>query len=154
MPTNNTAIKAFFDDLREGQSRVTRMLQDMFLDPGAHQGSPNMPALKTSGAFDGPLPQWARQALADAGLTEDDINHVDEWPQKEAVREALVQAIEGGTPISFSWEPHRGGVPETDVDADGTQIVVRFKTPLSLLRESADATGAVTVDLTPEISPD
>ena len=148
MPPNRQAVKGFFNDLREGQTRVTRLLQEMFGDPGAHQESPNLPALKTPGAFDGPLPQWARRALADAGFTEEDINHVDEWTEKEAVREALVNAIEGGTPISFSWDPHRGKSSSTEIDADGTQIVVSFRTPLSTIRESEDASGAVSVDLT------
>jgi hypothetical protein len=137
------SMKQFFIDLREGQSRVTRMLQEMFSDPASRQGSPNLPALKTPGAFDGPLPPWARQALADAGLSEADIDHIDEWPQKEPVRQALVEAIEYGKPINFSWDVDRGDAPTTHVDTDAPEIVVKFVTPFSMIRESDDASGTV-----------
>jgi hypothetical protein len=145
-----SSLRDFIDALSTGNTNITRVLERVSNDPG--QRNQHLPQISQPGAFNGHIPQWICTELTQAGMTQAEIDHIEQrWPdaQKETVRALLYEAWTGDRPIHFSWELHEGDDPRTEVRRDANQDVrVVFRSPRKGVRmKGAIRIGEVHVDV-------
>lgn len=162
-----SSIQQFIRDLKDGQSNITRKLNDLFgVNPGRHaSAAPGTDERETvdwlvAPAAPGSPPNFKLHAKAKTILRTAphrlklaDIAHIDAWPddQRGNVLAKLAKAIRRDIPCHFSWELHEGTGEVTvieDPDAAG-QISIKFRTPRKNVSLQAGATGQVTVAVNP-----
>ena len=134
MPPYST-LRTFITSLQTGRTNITESLERLMSDHGALKQHPHFQDLRQGGAADSPMPVWARAALRASGMSKDEVDHIDRWPdpQKDAVRGALVTAVDGARAVHFLWELYDGNDAETEVrdpDASGG-ITIIFRSPRS-----------------------
>ncbi|OGO53270.1 MAG: hypothetical protein A2148_09080 [Chloroflexi bacterium RBG_16_68_14] len=148
MPEGST-IKKFVEALKSGRTNTTKALDTIFAD--ASKRAAHSKDLGAPGAFNRPLAGWARTELRSAGLSEQELTHIDDWPddQKEDVRQALVTAINGKRAIHLSWELHSGPAEATDIQglAGTGDVTVTFRSPRSKMKVSLATFGDISVEV-------
>ncbi len=147
---DTTEIKKFIKSLQSGKSDVATALDTIFAmgnraalnanaDMGTFkdlQGHPNL--------LHPNIPDFVRNLLTDEGVTDGEIDHINKWPkvQKEEIREALVNALDGNRAVYFFWELHRGNNEKTPIEPDGGlgtgDIKITFQSPRKKLRLKSD----------------
>ena len=150
MPELST-IRKFVDAVKTRETTVTKGLKALWNARG--QEPALVQALATLTMT--PLDPRLRQALIARGkLTNDEVNHLDKWPdpEKVKVRNALVTAL-GSSPVrdaQFYWEFYDGAASVTQVDnlAGPGDIIVTFRSPRANLRiDSTFNLGEIKVDV-------
>ena len=154
---DTTKIKQFVKNVNDRKTTITRRLANHFANPADFKTHPHLPDLQTPGALDpDPLPDWAEQELANAGLKPNEITHVAKWPpgEKEKFREALVAAIsadpDNSRKLEFFWELYDGDASVTQVVPPlpgAGDITVTFRSPSKKVRKSIFTHGEIFVDI-------
>lgn len=147
----SSTVRTFVEALQTGETAITRALQRVFTNSSQHKNHAHWPDLQVPGALDKPLPDWARTELRNQGLTDRDLDHIDDWPdvQKELVRGVLVAAVQTNRVVRFRWELHDGAVSVNDIQNDPDPhgpIVVTFRSPRQNLKLSEVNYGNVDVE--------
>jgi len=147
VPETST-IKQFVVAVQTGQTNTTRALTSMFVRPGRYTNDPNWQAFQQPYCLN-TLPGWLRKMLKGNNLSDQEIDHMDEWPneEKEAVRLALVAAIQANRDTVFSWQLYDGSVSANAVEGVGgaNDIRIAFKSPRANVRSSALTYGDISV---------
>ncbi len=133
-------IQELIDALKTRETNITRALDDLFgsenaLDRYRPLGGDH-PIRATNALEPNPgadLPKWAKDELTNPArvqkpLLADEIAHLRKWPrdQKDAVRNAIVNALDGRVAMKFYWEFHIGQKEDTDIS---NFPVVIFRSP-------------------------
>ena len=143
-----SSIKQFVVAVQTGQTNTTRALTSMFVRPGHYTSDPHWQEFQQPYALN-TLPSWAKDILKKNGLSDGEVNHINEWPneEKEQVRQALVQAIQQNRSAVFSWQLYDGSVSANDVEGVGgaNDIRIAFKSPRANVRSSALTFGDISV---------
>jgi len=146
-----TSIQTFIEALRTKQTKLTQRFDGLMERPGGRGRSlspTELGALSQAGAFAGPVPEWPLREDISAGLTQAEIDHLEEWPagEREKARAAVVSAIHADRDIRFYWDLYDGATPITEVQRlTGLPIIVTFKTPRPMVQVEQDASGEVIV---------
>jgi hypothetical protein len=131
-------LQTFVDALKTGETNITRSLDRLINDPQKRRDHSDF--VKKVNAFSS-FPDWLRTELAQAGMSTDEINHIERWPneEKEQVRIQIVDAIQENRPLRFGWELYEGGRPTTDVRREpGRDARVVFRSPRAGVRVHGD----------------
>ena len=112
-----TPIREFIEALKSGKTNMTRRLEYLVAN------WPIIPAtVKTdvqTGSLHPSFPPSVRDLLKGSGYTgamattnplqEDEVKHMEEWDQaeKDNVRQFIINAVQAGQAVQFSWELHR-----------------------------------------------
>jgi hypothetical protein len=149
-----TSVRTFIRALQTGRTRITNALDDLLSHPNLGDNQ-FFDAFSQPGALNGELPQYLRDALIERGLTEEEVKHMDHWPdaQKELVRAAVVIAINNARPVKFEWELHSGAESNNIIDMpEEGDVKVVFKSPRAGLNLTTTGTTEqydITVDVEP-----
>ncbi|MEO8456341.1 MAG: hypothetical protein ABI559_00885 [Chloroflexota bacterium] len=130
MPPYST-LRDFIGALTTGDTNITRVLERVTNNEANRQKY--LPQVEKPGAFNGPIPEWICTEFRQAGMSQAEIEHIQErWPdsQKETVRAQLYEAWTQKRPIHFSWELFDGDDPRSEVRRDSNQEMrVVFRSP-------------------------
>lgn len=133
-----SSLGTFIESLRTGRTNITATLESVLADREAIRELDEWPGFRdTANLLDNPIPQWLRTLLKDHGMKDIEVEHIDQhWPPaaKEEARRWIVEAVEEGRPLRFSWELHEGSQPENERREDGERVV--FKSPRDGVRIS------------------
>lgn len=148
-----TSVRTFIRALQTGRTRITAALDELLKvqNLGNNQFFEDF---SQPGALNGELPQYLRDALIERGLSEEELQHMDHWPdaKKELVRQAIVDAITNERGVKFEWELHSGGQSENAIQIEDDQTKVTFRSPRAGL--NLTATGTVEAyDITVDVEP-
>jgi hypothetical protein len=127
-----TTLRTFIDALRTGQTNITRCLETVSADRTLLET--NAADVRTAGRFHPQFPDWARAALLFAGMSEEELRHIEDWPpvEKEVVREQLARSLDAPLRLVFRWEVHDGAEPRTELRRDaGGEAELVFRSPRS-----------------------
>ena len=138
----STTIRHFINALKSGRTNITEALDGLFNDPAFLATYPQF----ATANFDAPLPDWARTALSSRNVSSDEIDHIDAWPGKEALRQQVLQALQAGAGLQFFWEVHRGADEENVVAAGAGNTTGTFRSPGNTVRLSFITFGDVQVE--------
>ena len=147
---DTTEIKKFIKSLQRGKSDVADALDKIF----AMKNRPTLNAHPDMGTFKDlvshpnllhpNIPDFVKTLLDAEGVTPGEIDHIDKWPktQKENIREALVNALNGNRAVEFFWELYAGNNEETPIEPQGAtgtgDIKITFRSPRRKLRLKSD----------------
>ena len=146
MPAYST-IHSFINAIKSGDTNITQCLERLANDAakrqkyGADISAPH-------GAV-GHLPGWLRNEMVQSGMSQPEVDHVEQWPdnEKEKARVQVVEAIRDERVIHFSWELYDGGQPLTEVRRDPNQDVrVVFRSPRKGVKLSLLNFGDISVE--------
>ncbi len=143
-----TTIKKFVDALKTRKTVINSALDQLFTESRRHEAY--LAELSNPDALNSPVPDWAKAELRKVGLGDVEFAHMNRWPDthKEAMRKAIVTAIQTNRHVRFFWELHAGPDNVTDVQDQGTgDITVTFRSPLSKVKVSMATFGEITVDV-------
>ncbi len=139
-----SSMTEFLEARNTGKTNIAKVLDGLFGNPSAFRNHQLFGLLNTPRAFDGSLPQDVRAFLSAWGLSEKELNHIDDWPgsQKEKIRRKLIDAIQAqaNRPVQFFWKLNHGTSEETDIvdpDANGG-ITITFRSPWNNVFVSTD----------------
>jgi hypothetical protein len=131
-------LQTFVDALKTGETNITRSLDRLVNDPT--QRDEHVDYVNTANSFSS-FPDWLRGELANAGMSPEEIAHIERWPneEKELVRIQIVHAINDNRPLRFGWELYDGGRPRTDVRrSPGRDTRIVFRSPRAGVRVEGD----------------
>lgn len=157
-----SSIQQFIDDLKEGQSNITRKFNLLFgVNPGLYNSAPAgsdealaVAWLRDPAASSHTLDYYASKVLLLVGVLPKDLDHINKWPDREIDKatKQMAKAIDHDQPCHFSWELYEGNKEVTKVikpvRANQAGEVV-FRSPRKNVNLSATASGDVTVDVNP-----
>lgn len=134
-----TTVQDFIDALRSRKSKVARAMDALFGTKAARQAlQGRMSNAQLQELMDG-FPNmmawgWAQKELHDAvpglDLGLGDFQHMDQWPHKMLVQQALKDAFLGAGNIEFFWELYDGTGENTEVQTDAQgNLTVTFRSP-------------------------
>ena len=142
----HSRITTFLEALRTRRTKTTDALETMFADPAnvplvlveklAEPGALNK--AKATAWRMSPI-GWARSELQRAGLNDEEVDHIRDWPdeEKEKVRDALDNAIQRGQVVRFNWELTTGNKSLSDVPdplPTSGAINITFRSPEQRVR--------------------
>ena len=135
-----TKMNVFLQAVRERRTNTTRVLDQLFANPGPLGNDAHYAAFLSPhhlDSLDGPC--TARLS----GLSPAEIAHINNWPKdlKEQVRLALVNAIGSRQAVSFFWELHDGADERTVIQGN----TVTFSSPESKVQVVGNADVVVKV---------
>lgn len=129
MPPYST-LRTFVNALKSGETNITRSLEKLVNDGSRRQKYADW--VDKPGALDGEFPAWLRTELVQAGMKQEEIEHIEAWPdsQKDVARAQVSAAVKDKRPVRFSWELWEGKHAESEVRRDADQEMrVVFKSP-------------------------
>lgn len=128
-----TAIGTFLRAVRNRRTHTTEVLDDVFANPSRLQNDPHYQGpFQDQGHLDTLDDRCIQELNAFGPLTTAEINHINEWPAqlKEALRQALVEAIKDDRRVRFYWKLHHPTAEATSAETGGdADIVVTFESP-------------------------
>ncbi|MEX0682544.1 MAG: hypothetical protein WD904_03015 [Dehalococcoidia bacterium] len=131
MPPYST-LRTFIDALRTGETNITQCLENVTNNRALRDA--HLAEVQTPNAFDGALPQWLCDALDQAGMSNDEIRHIERWParEKEIVRQQVALSIGDNRTLRYGWELQDGDAPVSDVRVQNSnEAVIIFRSPRS-----------------------
>jgi len=140
-------IKSFVEVLQTGKTDFSRVMDNLFLDPGAlpEMYPKEVQELRTRGGLDR-LSNRLKELLHEC---QSEFPGIDQWPndQKEQVRLKLVQAIDENRRVHFFWELYSGYYESSViVDPGDGDIIMNFQSPQRLVRYD-EAKNEIHVDV-------
>ena len=159
---DTTEIKKFIKSLQRGKSDVADALDKIF----AMKNRPTLNAHPDMGTFKDlqghpnllhpNIPDFVRVLLDAEHVTSGEIDHINKWPktQKEDIREALVNALNGDRAAYFFWELYAGNKEGSLIEPPGAagtgDIKITFRSPrrkLTLKSTPVNTKGDVEVSV-------
>ena len=131
-------LHTFIDALKTGETNITRCLDRLVNNPQKRRE--HFDFAKQVNAFSN-FPGWLRDELSQAGMSQEEIDHIQRWPteEKETVRIQIVDAVQEKRPLRFGWELYEGGRPVSDVRREaGRDTRVVFRSPRAGVRTEGD----------------
>lgn len=131
-------LSTFIESLRTGRTNITQTLETLLSDRESLREHPEWETFRDTQMLSDAMPQWLRDLLAEAGMSDPEIDHIDlHWPaaQKERVRQWIVEAIREDYPLKFRWELFDGDDPVNELTEKEGRTVI-FKSPRAGIRIS------------------
>jgi hypothetical protein len=125
MPDMTSAAK-FLRSVRNRRTHTTEALEDVFADPEEIGSHPHYDDVKDDPNHFDTLDNDCRGILA--ALSDPEVAHINDWDneQKEAVRLALVEAVDNERRVRFYWELYNGSTERTTIESPTSGTVLQL----------------------------
>ncbi len=137
-----SSIRTFITALQTGRTNITESLERLMSDHAALRQHPHFQDFRRGRAADAPMPAWTKAALRASGMKNEEIAHIDGWPdlEKDVVRAVMAGAVDAERTVHFFWELHRGAAAQTEIiDPDEWgDVTVIFRSPRAGVQLSAN----------------